>query len=68
MTALAAVLIVGGLLLAILFVVGTVLFFGMLIHAEWSHSRAQRAEKPDAVVQPLRAPARTTPQTTRISA
>ena len=69
MTAVAAVLIIGGLLLAVLFVVGTVLFFGMMIHAEWSHAKANRTEEPMAVVEPLRTPAITaTTQATRASA
>ncbi len=67
MTAVAAVLIVGGLLLAIAFVVGTVLFFGMLIHAEISHAKARRAEQPVASVEPLRTPAHPA-QPSRISA
>ena len=68
MTLLAGVLIIGGLLFAILFVVGTVLFFGMLIHGEVSEARAQRAEEPSAVADSPRTSGRTTSQTTRVNA
>lgn len=67
MTAVAAVLIVGGLLLSIAFVVGTVFFFGMLIHAEVTHAKARRAEQTVSTVEPLLTPARA-PQPTRVSA
>ncbi len=68
MTALAAVLIVGGLLFAILFVVGTVVFFGMLIHAEWSHARTHRAEKTATVPEPHTLPAHTSPELVKLTA
>ncbi len=42
MTALAAVLIVSGLLFAFLFAVGVVAFFGMILHAEISAAKASR--------------------------
>ena len=68
MTALAAVLMIGGLLFAILFVVGTFVFFGMLIHAEWSHARTHRAEKTVTVPEPHALPAHSAPELSKLTA
>jgi len=68
MTALAAVLMVGGLLFAILFAVGAVVLFGMLIHAEVSYVRSHPVEKIETAPETHAIPSRTAPDLGKLSA
>jgi len=66
MTALAAVLMVGGLVVAALFAIGVVFLFGMMIYSEIAHVRAHPVEK--AETQPQAVPARTAPGLSKVPA
>lgn len=54
MTALAAVLMVGGVVAAVLFAVGAVAVFVMLISSEISLARSRRAEKTETATTAVR--------------